>query len=65
MSSLFNITEDLTSIIYQIEDNGGEINDELQSQLEITEENLKDKIDEYANVINSCKHKEDAIKKRN
>lgn len=63
MSSLFNITEDLTSIIYQIEDNGGEINDELQSQLEITEENLKDKIDEYANVINSCKHKEDAIKK--
>ena len=46
MSSLFNITEDLTSIIYQIEDNGGEINDNLQFQLEITEENLKDKKDE-------------------
>jgi len=49
--SLYQISQELDSIFTAIEDNGGEITEELAKELEINESNLKDKIDAYCQAI--------------
>lgn len=51
--SIFTIKEDLLSIFEEIEDNCGELTPELQEKLTIAEDELKDKVEDYVNVIKS------------
>ena len=53
MSSLFNISGELRELYAEIEEMGGELTDEMAEQLAITEENFKDKVEGYANIIKS------------
>jgi hypothetical protein len=59
--NLFNITKELSEIISQLED--GEVTDELLEQLTITEENLKEKLQEYVSVIHKYEDEEESCKK--
>lgn len=49
--SLYQISQELDSIFTAIEDNGGEITEELAKELEINETNLKEKVDAYCQAI--------------
>ena len=49
--NIFEIEESLMELYTQIEENDGELTDEIAEQLEITQENLKDKIKAYIDVI--------------
>lgn len=49
--SLYSIDMKLSSIIDEIIDNGGEITEEQLKELEITQDNLKEKLDNYRKVI--------------
>lgn len=51
MSSLYNISADLELILDTIEENGGEVTDDMLNFLEITEEQLKDKLNGYYKYI--------------
>lgn len=53
MSSLYHIQQDLEAILYEIEENDGEITDELAEQLAITEDELKTKLESYVHTINT------------
>ena len=53
--NIFQIKQDLLSIFDEIEENGGELTEELASQLEITQESFRSKCESYANVIKSVK----------
>lgn len=66
--SLYSIDMRLSSIIDEIIENGGEITDELAKELEITQDNLKEKLDNYRKVvaeissrINYCKNEKTRI----
>lgn len=68
--NIFNISRELEDILYQIEENGGEITPELEERLAITEENLRDKLDGYRRVhsklmsdVKTCKEEETRIAK--
>ena len=68
--NIFNISQELEDIFYQIEENGGEITPELEEKLAITEENLRDKLDSYRRVhsklmsdAKTCKEEETRIAK--
>jgi hypothetical protein len=49
--SLFHIQQDHLNLINLIEENGGEVNDEIMNQLALTEENFKDKAVSYSNIV--------------
>lgn len=49
--SLYQISGELLNIFDTIEENGGEVSDELLSQLEITKDNLVEKLDSYVKLI--------------
>lgn len=49
--NIFEIQQDLLSIFDEIEENGGELTAELEEKLEITQENFKNKIESYVNLI--------------
>lgn len=51
MANIYNISQELLSIFNEIEENEGELTPELEEQLNITQESLKDKIKSYSNVI--------------
>lgn len=51
MSSIFQIEQDLLRIFQIIEDNDGEITDELYEEMLITEENLKKKLKGYHAMV--------------
>lgn len=66
MSNLFNISAELQDIILQLEE--GEATDELLERLSITEDNLKEKIGSYIQVIRrysndvtECKAEKDRV----
>lgn len=68
MPSLFEITSDLRLILNELEENGGEITEEIATALDITENNFKEKIENYCQVItmyNSevecCKEEKDRV----
>jgi hypothetical protein len=49
--SLFHIQQDHLNLINLIEENGGEVNEEIMNQLALTEENFKDKAVSYSNIV--------------
>lgn len=51
--SLYHIEEELLRIFANIEENDGEVSEELWAELEITKENLKGKLDNYIKAIKS------------
>lgn len=51
--SLYTIEEELLSIFAAIEENEGEITEELATQLNFTQENLKEKLGNYVRAIRS------------
>lgn len=68
MPSLFEITSDLRLILNELEENGGELTEELASALDITQDNFRNKIEDYCQVItmyNSevecCKQEKDRV----
>ena len=68
--NIFNISQELEDIFYQIEENGGEITPELEERLAITEDKLHDKLDSYRRVYSkfvsdakTCKEEEIRIAK--
>lgn len=52
MESLFQIEQNLLNVFSQLEENGGELTDELAAQLDINQENLITKLTSYVNYIN-------------
>lgn len=55
MGNLFGIAEKYDYLVSKIEDNNGELTDEIASELEITEKELEDKLRAYRLVIESQK----------
>lgn len=49
--SIFNIQMDIESIFAEIENNDGEITPELEAQLAISEEELRNKLETYTNMV--------------
>lgn len=61
--NIFEISHELEELIFQIEENGGELTEELEEQLCITQENYKNKLEDYTKVIKSINFEIDAIDK--
>jgi len=61
MSSLFQISNDMQLIVNELIANGGELTDELQDQLQITESQMKQKASGYAQVIRAMKYDNDVV----
>lgn len=51
MSNIFNIKQELLAIFDELEENGGELTPELEEQLNITQEEFRDKIKSYSNIV--------------
>ena len=51
MASLYNISMELENLFAQIEEQEGEVTEEQLKKLEITENNLLEKVDNYVKVI--------------
>jgi hypothetical protein len=49
--NIFEISSKLSSIIDELEENGGELTEELSEKLTISQQEFKDKIENYLNVI--------------
>lgn len=60
--NIYQIQQDLLTIFDEIEDNGGELTEELEQKLTITQEEFKDKVESYTNVIKSLESDMTAIK---
>lgn len=58
MDSLFAISNELRNIIEDIEVQGGEITDEQAERLEVREQEMKDKLDNYRKAILVLKYQE-------
>lgn len=65
MSNIFDIQQNLTSIFEELEENGGELTEELYEKLNITEEEFKSKVEAYINVIKSAKNDIELCKQEN
>lgn len=50
--NIYEIQEELLSIANQIEENNGEVTEELLAKLNLTEESFKNKISDYCKLIN-------------
>ena len=53
--NIWQIQQDLLNIFDEIEENGGELTEELESQLAISQEDFRSKVENYTNVIKSIK----------
>ena len=51
MSNIYNIKQELLNIFNELEENGGELTPELEEQLNITQEEFRDKIKSYSNAV--------------
>lgn len=60
--NIYQIKQELLAIFNELEENGGELTEELETQLAITQESFKDKIKDYTNVIKSLNTDIDSIK---
>lgn len=49
--NIYEIEQELLDIFDELEENGGELTEELEQKLTITQEEFKDKIENYTNVI--------------
>lgn len=61
--SLFSINAELEDIFLEIEENGGEVTEELLQKLAITEENLKTKLDGYRKAYSALMSDVEVCKK--
>ena len=53
--NIWKIQQELLSIFDELEENGGELTEELEEQLTISQENFRSKVESYTNVIKSVK----------
>jgi len=53
--NIWQIQQDLLSIFDELEENGGELTEELEQQLAISQEDFRSKVENYTNVIKSIK----------
>lgn len=53
--NIWEIQQDLLAIFDELEENGGELTEELEEKLAITQENFKTKVEGYVNVIKQIK----------
>ena len=53
--NIWQIQQDLLSIFNELEENGGELTEELEQQLAISQEDFRSKVESYTNVIKSVK----------
>lgn len=60
--NIYQIQQDLLAIFDELEENGGELTEELEQKLAITQEEFKDKVEDYTNVIKSLDADMNAIK---
>jgi predicted nuclease with TOPRIM domain len=60
--NIYQIQQDLLAIFDELEENGGELTEELEQKLAITQEEFKDKVEDYTNVIKSLESDMNAIK---
>lgn len=60
--NIYQIKQEFLSIFDEIEENGGELTDELEEQLAITQDSFKSKIEDYTNVIKLLNSDIDNIK---
>ena len=51
MSNIFQISQDLLDVYQELEDNGGELTDELEAKLTVSQTDFKTKIKSYTDVI--------------
>lgn len=49
--NIFQISQELLDIFQELEDNGGELTEELESRLAITQADFKDKVKSYSDII--------------
>ena len=49
--NIFEIQQDLLSVFDEIEENEGELTPELEEKLEVTQENFRNKVESYINLI--------------
>ena len=63
MASLYNISMELENLFAQIEEQDGEVTEEQLKELEITENNLLEKVDNYVKVIKEYKNSSEFCKK--
>ena len=47
MTNIYNITAELEDIFLELEENDGELTPELEERLAITQDNLKEKLNNY------------------
>lgn len=62
MANIFNISQDLLDIIAEIEENDGEVSEELMEDLAIKQDELKDKIKNYSSVVKNLENEQYLIK---
>lgn len=60
--SLYQISDELQLLLSQIEESGGEITEEQEQQLEIGQEELNNKVENYCNAITILKSEEECAK---
>lgn len=65
MSNIFDIQQNLASIFEELEENGGELTEELYEKLNISQEEFKSKVEAYINVIKSAKNDIELCKQEN
>lgn len=53
--NIWQIQQELLSIFDELEENGGELTEELEQQLAISQEDFRSKVENYTNVIKSVK----------
>lgn len=68
MASLYNIEFKLSELLNQIEENDGEVTEDIENELTITQENFENKIEDYCKAItmytsdaNCCKEEKTRI----
>ena len=61
--NIWQIQQDLLDIFNELEDNGGELTPELEEKLAVTQEDFKNKVKSYGEVIKSLKGEIDTIDK--
>lgn len=63
LPSLFSIQMELEDIFMEIEDNGGEVDDAILERLAITEQNFKQKLEDYRRAYSALTYEAEACKK--
>lgn len=63
MANIFQISQELLDIFQELEENGGELTDELEAQLAVSQADFKSKVKSYTDVIKSAQGDIDLIDK--